>query len=256
MGSMTTSRTPALDHARSRVGSPGSDKYGIALILILGTIIFLAATGEGIIGQLVATGLAGATLLFILDTSQARRRTILIVAVVVVGAMVIATVAALRGHEQRNPYSFVMALLAFLAPVVIVRRLVTAQTITLQTVAGALCLYLLIGLFYSSVYGIVQGLAGAFFVQTEATTPVDFVYFSYITMLTVGYGDFTPAAPFGRMLAVSQAIIGQIFLVGGVAILVSNLGRTRRPEEPPPPRDLVDELRELTADEEESGPSP
>jgi voltage-gated potassium channel Kch len=67
-----------------------------------------------------------------------------------------------------------------------------------------------------------------FFVQTQKATTADYLYFSYVTQTTLGYGDFTAAAGLGRALAVLEALIGQIFLVTVVALLVSNLGRTRR----------------------------
>jgi hypothetical protein len=237
-----TTPTPRRERPQSPLSDP--DRYGVALVLILLTILMVTSTGEGTVGQLAAVVLGGGTLLFILVTSRAHRRTIRFAALVVVGAIAVATITDLLGYGERNPYSVVMAMLAFVAPIVIARRLLAVETITLRTVAGALCLYLLIGLFFSSVYTIVDGLAGPFFAQTNDPAPGDFVYFSYITITTVGYGDFTAASQFGRMLAATEALIGQIYLVAGVALLVSNLGR-RRSRGAPGRVDLVDELRAL-----------
>jgi len=251
MGAVTTTPTSTLDRLRRRLA--GSDEYGIALLLILATIVLLASIGERAWGQLLAATLGGGTLLFILVTSRARPRTIRFAVVVVVCAIVLATITVLLGYEGRNPYALVTALLAFVAPLVIVRRLFASETITMRTVAGALCLYLLIGLFFSSVYTIIDGLDGPFFAQTSTPLPSDFVYFSYITITTVGYGDFTAASQFGRMLAATEALIGQIYLVAGVALLVANLGRSRRPGELRP-TDLVDEMQALAPDDAESEP--
>ena len=52
------------------------------------------------------------------------------------------------------------------------------------------------------------------------------MYFSYVTLTTVGYGDFTAATSTGRMIAVSEALTGQLYLVSAVALLVGNIGRT------------------------------
>ena len=253
MDTVTTNPASTVDRLRGRLAGP--DEYGIVLVLLLATIIVLASTGEGTWGQLAASCLAGGTLLFILTTSRARSRTMRFAAVIVVAAIALATAAVLFGYEKRNPYAVIIAMLAFVAPLVIARRLFASETITLRTVAGALCLYLLIGLFFSSVYTIIDGLAGPFFAQTDDPLASDFVYFSYITITTVGYGDFTAASPVGHMLAATEALIGQIYLVAGVALLVSNLGRSRRPADAAA-KDLVDELRAMAPDDHESGRLP
>ena len=55
------------------------------------------------------------------------------------------------------------------------------------------------------------------------------MYFSFVTMATVGYGDLTAQGGLGRALAATEGILGQIYLVTTVAALVGNLGRTRSP---------------------------
>jgi len=96
-------------------------------------------------------------------------------------------------------------------------------------VFGALCLYLLLGLIFALVFSSIGFSHPPFFAQKEAAVPNDYVYFSFVTLTTVGYGDLTAKADFSRMLAVSEALMGQLYLVSVVALLVSNLGRERRP---------------------------
>jgi voltage-gated potassium channel Kch len=55
------------------------------------------------------------------------------------------------------------------------------------------------------------------------------VYYSFITLTTTGYGDFVPLADVARMVAVTEALLGQVYLVTIVALLVSNVGGSRRP---------------------------
>ena len=96
--------------------------------------------------------------------------------------------------------------------------------ITGSTVAGAACAYLLIGLFFASVYTFLAGAStDPFFAQTETERAVDFLYFSFITLTTVGYGDLSAAADLGRMLAAGEALTGQLFLVTVVALVVGNI---------------------------------
>jgi hypothetical protein len=68
-----------------------------------------------------------------------------------------------------------------------------------------------------------------FFSQQNNATVADYLYFSFVTQTTVGYGDFTAAGGFGRALAVVEALIGQLYLVTVIALLVSNLGRRGQP---------------------------
>ena len=57
---------------------------------------------------------------------------------------------------------------------------------------------------------------------------MDYIYFSFVTMTTVGYGDYTSALNVGRMLAVMEAIFGQLYLITVVSLVVQNLGTKRR----------------------------
>ena len=64
--------------------------------------------------------------------------------------------------------------------------------------------------------------------ETAALSFVDFLYFSTITLATVGYGDLVPALRLGRALAVLEGLMGQLYLVTVVALVVSHIG-WRRP---------------------------
>ena len=89
---------------------------------------------------------------------------------------------------------------------------------------GAVCIYVLIGMMFAFVYAAIDGIGSApFFVQTSHATTPDFLYFSFITQTTVGYGDFTAAADLGRALSVLEALIGRLHLVTIIAVLVSRL---------------------------------
>jgi len=112
--------------------------------------------------------------------------------------------------------------------VAVARRLQNHPVVTADTILGAVCLYLLLGLFFSSVYAIF-GAAGRVFVQQPTSRPIDVVYFSFITLATVGYGDLTPNGDLVRMLAVAEALLGQLYLVTVIAVLVGHVGTERRP---------------------------
>ena len=68
---------------------------------------------------------------------------------------------------------------------------------------------------------------GAFFTVAGEQEAVDFLYFSLVTLTTTGYGDLAARTDLGRMLAVTEALTGQVYLVTVVAVLVGNIGRVR-----------------------------
>jgi hypothetical protein len=97
-----------------------------------------------------------------------------------------------------------------------------------ETIYQAACVYLILGLVFALFYASISQIdAGAFnpavTAGTEATTTgaglAKWVYFSFITLTTVGYGDITPIAPAARSLVILEALIGQFF----VAVLVARL---------------------------------
>jgi hypothetical protein len=95
-------------------------------------------------------------------------------------------------------------------------------------VLGVLCIYLLMGMFCASLFGAIDRLGGQpFFAGGIAATTSNCLYFSFTTLTTVGYGDLTARTGLGHTLAVSEALVGQIYLVTVVALLVANLGRAR-----------------------------
>ena len=112
------------------------------------------------------------------------------------------------------------------------RRVWLHAEISLLTVLGAVCIYVLVGLSFAFLFESIGYLdSQPFFASQERGSHGDFVYFSFITMATVGYGDLAPQVGVARALAVIEGLFGQIYLVTAVAALVGNLGRARVPQQ-------------------------
>jgi hypothetical protein len=179
-------------------------------------------------GRFVSVAFLGLALLLVLRTVDARVQTRLIAAIVVIAALVTSGISVLIGEGEVSNWAVpvVGALLALVAPVAIIRELFRQESVTYQTVLGALCLYLLVGLFFSFLYGAVAAFTdGPFFAEGRTEETIDFLYFSFVTLTTTGYGDLVAVTDLGRMLAVTEALLGQLYLVSVVAVLVANLGR-------------------------------
>lgn len=210
-----------------------SDSYGLVFALIVATLLASAFIGDVRWGRLIAAALMGVTFLLAFRASrvpgQDSRTAAVVVGVLVAGA----TIAAALGDVELSRLVSMATSAVFIvaASVAIVRRLRWQTRVTMRTVMGALCIYLFIGLFFAVVYAAVDVVDdGAFFAQTDDPNGVDFIYYSFITQATVGYGDLSPITDTGKMLAATEALLGQVYLVTIVAVMVSNLGRTRPPE--------------------------
>jgi len=120
-------------------------------------------------------------------------------------------------------------LLVVAVPVAIVSGLRDARTVSIQAVFGAIAIYLIVGLAFALAANIAGRLSGdPYFAQTHSASLSQYVYFSYVTLATLGYGDLTPATGAGRLLAVVETIIGNLYLVTAVSLVVSRIGQPRR----------------------------
>ena len=171
--------------------------------------------------------LQGATSARRVSASGAGRALWRLAALVVLVGLASATAALFFGvKDVSGPLFLLSLLLVGAAPVVIVRSLLRRRVIDVQTVLGALCVYVLLGMFWSFAFAAIGSLGSdPFFSQQSNATLADYLYFSFVTLTTVGYGDLTAASGLGRVLAVLEALIGQLYLVTVIALLVTNLRR-------------------------------
>ena len=119
---------------------------------------------------------------------------------------------------------------ALIAATVVVVALGVADQgeINRKSVTGAVCIYVILGILFTFVYDACAAFgAGAFFAQGTDGSPADRIYFSYVTLATLGYGDYTAAGQPGRSFAVAEALLGQLYLVTIVALLVGRFGQPR-----------------------------
>lgn len=149
----------------------------------------------------------------------------------VAGFLLVAAVAggaaATDSDRVRGVADLVLAAAVAGVAVVITRTLVRERIVTLSTVAGVLSLYLLIGLFFAQIYTGIHDFAPDAFVAAAALSRFDLLYFSFIALTTVGFGDITPAMDLTKAFAATEAVLGQLFLVTVVARVVSLIGQQR-----------------------------
>jgi hypothetical protein len=207
-------------------------RFGLVLFLLLATFVLLMVGSTSRWLRPVTVGLTGTTLvaaLFAADVSLRLRR----VAVVVT---VVAFVAELSlvgfGHSGEGTAGLINAALVALAPFAIARSVVRRRIIDTRTVLAALCIFVLFGMLWAFVYTTLGAFSSEpFFAQTTDATSADYLYFSFITQTTVGYGDLSAAGNPGRACAVLEALVGQLYLVTIVALVVSRVQPRRTPDD-------------------------
>lgn len=209
------------------------DQVFVAPVLSFTSFMLLAVGDKSIITHTLALVLM--LLLFqIVVTSHIQRprfkRLVMIAGAVVVVIML--TSVGVLGYVDHNDDGRGITTLfcAFLTAGVILRmfgRIARAAVINMTVVVNAISVYLLIGLLFTYLdLTFATFSSDPFFVQGPQSVAT-FLYFSFITLVTIGYGDFTPALTSGRFSAVAEGLLGQLYLVTFLAMIVANLGRKR-----------------------------
>jgi hypothetical protein len=200
------------------------DSNASLLVLLLANFFLLELIDDPRWGALVSTLLAAVALVVAISdpdvgTKLTKRHAISIAACVALAPIVLfVNSASVVGLTYLLP---VVLLVTATLPVTISRTL-KHRRITHETVFGALCAYVLVGLLFAFVYLAVDELRAApFFVQEGPHSQSEFLYFSFVALTTLGFGDLSPAVGLPQALTVLEALTGQIFLVTLVARLVT-----------------------------------
>jgi len=207
-----------------------SHSYGFVLILIAIVFVFTAVASDGNWADSTLLVLQAVTLAAALYTAGFARADSVVSVALVALAGICAVALVLFGGTVLEALVGILSGLITLATIVIVGiGIVDQGEPNIQSVTGAVCVYILFGLTFLFLYSVIAALgSGDFFAQgTDGTRSLRF-YFSYITLATVGYGDYTAASDLGRTLAVVEALLGQLYLVTVLAAFVAR-ARPRTP---------------------------
>ena len=163
-----------------------------------------------------------ALLLAVRTSPLSHRWRMVVVAVTVAGTLAAGAGQAIGTNTGIGLAELWRTLMLLVTAVFIVRRVLARPVVTIQSIYGAVSAYLIIGLMFAALYSTIDHLTGTpFFVNGELANTQTFQYFSFTTLTTLGYGDFTAANSGGRAVAVMEALVGQVFLATLVARLVA-----------------------------------
>ena len=206
------------------------DSYGFVLLLVMVTYTVSVSITQTWAASIVLT-VQVATVWFTLRTSQARPavRRVADILLCLAAATAVVSFFVHQSDVERGGVFVVCCLLYLIAPFSIVRHLMLRRDIDIETLLGAVTAYLLIGMFFAFAYK-AAGIFGSvpFYGAAGRGSLSQDLFFSFVTMTTVGYGNLVPAANPGQSLAVLEALIGQLFLVVAVGKVISSYQPRRR----------------------------
>lgn len=234
-------RTPAAGHR------PAQFRFGAVFALVLALVLFEVLAPSDDWARAVIVALAGGALTVAVATSRARAPVRRTRAWLVGGFAFLVVIGIAAGLIGTAGTFVVVTFLIFGIPVALVGgllRLIRTAGVTVQVVAGTLTVYLVVGLLFASIIAFAATVESSpYFAQGKKVSNGERVYYSFTVLTTTGFGDFTPAQPFGHALAVLEMLTGQLYLVTVIGIVVGNFAgrRTVRDIKPQPSQPDLEE---------------
>lgn len=217
MARQVAQRDPGLGKGPAAV--PG--RFGLLLILLICAYLLSAfVTGRwvSVVQVVIFTG----TALLALRNWHATSRVTRPAVAVVLAVSALSLGLQFTTEAGAGIASIWTGLILLAAALLIVRRVFTFSTVTVQSIYGVLSVYIILGLMFAAFFAAIDHLGGGhFFANSQPASTQTFQYFSFTTLTTLGYGDFTAAGNPGRAVAILEALVGQIYLITLVSRMVA-----------------------------------
>jgi hypothetical protein len=200
-----------------------SDAFGIVFALVLTTYVLASLLSNHGWSAVILTIATSATSVVSLTSSHARAATVRVAVWLSALTILLAAVAAISDDRTWLNFASVVQIgLLTIAMGAVLRRVVTSAEVGFRTILGAISVYTVLGILFTFLYGMIDRVQGGpFFEGVGQPQSSDFLFFSYTTLTTTGYGNLVPGGQPGRMISGLEMMLGQIFLVTLVAGLVS-----------------------------------
>jgi hypothetical protein len=213
--------------------------YGVASLLLVAMLVGAGFMGRGPVADGVVLATTVAALVVMIATATARGRARL---AIVAGAGLLAAIVIAANPVGVRPI-LGLAWLAVLAIstiglIAVTADLLGSRRVSVRLLAGTVCLYILLGYAWATAYALIEALSGVpFLAQVEKSSFMGFLYFSFATITTTGFGDVTASDQPWRLFVVAEALVGQLYLVVVIGAFVgaSRLASLRegRPDDAP-----------------------
>jgi hypothetical protein len=200
-----------------------SDAFGVVFALVVVTYVLTSLLSDEGWTSVVVMLAVSATSIVALTSSHVKPHWIHLAFYLSAVGLALAVVAAISGDEiWLSLGALVQVLLLAVAMAAVLVRVVTTAEVGARTILGAISVYTVLGLLFAFLFEAVGRIQnGPFFENHDHIHHSDYLFFSYTTLTTTGYGNLVPGGQPGRMLAGIEMLLGQIFLVTLVAGLVA-----------------------------------
>ena len=200
------------------------DSYASLLVLLLVNFLLLELVDDTRWGAAGSTVLSAVALVVAISDPVAGERVTRRHIVSIAACVALAPIVFFVNSSELVGLTYLLpvGLLVTATLPVTLSRVIRHRRVTSETVLGALCSYVLLGFLFAFVYLAVNDLGGGpFFAQPGPHEQSEYVYFSFVALTTLGFGDLSPAVGLPQGLTVLEALLGQVFLVTLVARLVT-----------------------------------
>jgi hypothetical protein len=200
------------------------DSYGSLLVLLLANFLLLELVDDPRWGAIGSTILGAAALVVAISDPDAGEGLKRWHWIAVALCLLLAPIVLIVNSTEIIGLTYLLpaSLLVTATLPVTLSRVLQHRRVTRETVLGAICAYVLIGLLFAFVFLAVSDLRGGpFFAQPGPHPDSEYLYFSFVALTTLGFGDLSPTVGLPQALTVFEALAGSIFLVVLVARLVT-----------------------------------
>jgi hypothetical protein len=199
------------------------DAFGLVFALVIVTYVLTSLLDNRGWSAVVLVGATSATSVVALVSSHAPPRLVRTALWLSGLTIVLAAVGAVSdNHDWLSLASVLQITLLAIAMGAVLRRVVMTPDVGSRTILGALSVYTVLGILFTFLYSTIERIqSGPFFEGVAHPSGSDFLFFSYTTLTTTGFGNLVPGGQPGRMISGLEMMAGQIFLVTLVAGLVS-----------------------------------
>ena len=196
--------------------------YGVVFLLVVLTYVFASLAHYSGVSAIILTAIGCSAGTVALGSSGVRPALVRLGGGIAALATLSAVIGAASGDDGFYAAAGLMqVLLLIAATVAVLRSVLTEPVVSFRTILGAISVYMIFGLLFTSLYVAIDRLQSAPFFEHGGAATGDFVFFSFTTLTTTGYGNLVPGGEPGKMFAGLEMLLGQIFLVTLIAGLVS-----------------------------------